>query len=62
MWYLLDGVWGFEEAARVYQLKKLFVSDMKEEQFLDTALLANYPTKDFHRVYVFAIEGVYEKA
>ena len=58
---LLDGVWGFEEAARVYKLKKLFVSDMKEEQFLDPALLTNYPTKDFHRVYVFAIEGVFEK-
>ena len=57
----LGGVWGFEEASRVYKLKKLFVSDMKEEQFLDPALLANYPTKDFHRVYVFAIEDVFEK-
>lgn len=58
----LDGVWGFEEAARVYKLKKLLVSDLKEEQFLDSALLKNYPSKDYHRVYVFAIEGVYEKA
>ena len=58
----LDGVWGFEEASRVYRLRKLFVSDMKEEQFLDPSLLKNYPTKDYHRVYVYEIESAYEKA
>ena len=57
----LDGVWGFEEAARVYRLKKLLVTDMKEEQFIDPSLFVNYPTKDFHRVYVYEILSAYEK-
>lgn len=58
----MDGVWGFEEASGVYRLKKLFVSDMEEKNFLDPALLKNYPANDFHRVYVFEIVNVYEKA
>ena len=57
----LDGVWGFEEAKRVYRLKKLLATDMKEEQFIDPAPLSNYPTKDFHRVYVYEILSAYEK-
>ena len=57
----LDGVWGFQEALRVLKLKKLFVADMEKEHFLDQSLLKNYPTEDYHRVYVYEIETVYEK-
>ena len=57
----LDGVWGFQEALRVMKLKKLFVADMEKEHFLDQSLLKNYPTEDYHRVYVYEIETVYEK-
>lgn len=56
-----DGVWGFEEAKRVYKLRKLFVADMEKQNFLEDALLKNYPADDFHRVYVLEIEEVYEK-
>ncbi len=57
----LGGVWGFEQALRVYQLRKLLVSDMKESDFVDPAILGNYPTQDYHRVYVYEIETVFEK-
>lgn len=57
----LDGIWGFVEAGRVLKLRKLFVSDMKKENFLDPALLSNYPSEDYHRVYVYEIETVYEQ-
>lgn len=57
----LGGVWGFEEALRVMKLKKLFVADMEKANFLDPALLKNYPEDDYHRVYVYEIETVYEK-
>lgn len=57
----LDGVWGFGEAAHVMKLRKLFVTDMTKEQFLDPELLKNYPAEDYHRIYVYEIETVYEK-
>jgi flavin reductase (DIM6/NTAB) family NADH-FMN oxidoreductase RutF len=57
----LDGIWGFAEAGRVMKLRKLFVSDMKKENFLDPALLSNYPSEDYHRVYVYEIETVFEQ-
>lgn len=58
----LDGVWGFAQASKVYKLRKLFVSDMEEQNFLDPSLLKNYAAKDYHRMFVFEIESVYEKA
>ena len=57
----LDGVWGFAEAGRVLKLRKLFVSDMKKENFLDSSLLINYPSEDYHRVYVYEIVSVFEQ-
>ncbi len=57
-----DGVWGFAEAVRVMKLRKLFVTDMEKQHFIDPDLLKNYPTDDFHRIYVYEIEAVYEKA
>ena len=57
----LEGIWGFAEAGRVLKLRKLFVSDMKKENFLDSALLRNYPENDYHRVYVYEIETVFEQ-
>lgn len=57
----LGGVWGFDEAARVLKLRKLFVTDMKKENFIDPALLKNYSADDYHRIFVYEIETVYEK-
>ncbi|MBQ7828028.1 MAG: flavin reductase [Clostridia bacterium] len=57
----LDGVWGFAEAIRVMKLKKLFVADMEKDHFIDPTLLKNYSAEDYHRVFVYEIETVYEK-
>lgn len=43
----------FEEAKLVLFCKKLFVSDIKEENFIDKETMnKNYPNKDFHTLYV----------
>lgn len=57
----LSGVWGFAEASRVLKLRKLFVTNMEKQHFVDPTLLANYTAGDYHRVYVFEIETAYEK-
>ena len=36
-------------------------SDMKKENFLDSSLLINYPSEDYHRVYVYEIVSVFEQ-
>ncbi len=53
----------FDEAELVIVGEKLFLTDMKEENFLDPAIVArNYPNKDFHRLYVCRIDGIFKKA
>lgn len=56
----LEGVYGFEQAKRVYKLTRLATCDMKESDFIDKSLLKNYAAGDFHRVIVCKIEGVYD--
>lgn len=56
----LDGVYGFEQARRVYKLTKLASCDMKEADFIDKSLLSNYAKGDFHKVFVCKIESVYD--
>ena len=49
----------FEESRLVVCAKKLYVNDLKEENFLDpTVVEAKYPNKDFHTVYVCEIEKI----
>ena len=57
----LEGIWGFAEAGRILKLRKLFATDMKKEHFLDISLLSNYPSEDYHRIYVYEIETVFEQ-
>lgn len=45
-----------KEAKYVLKLKKLYVSEIKEEGFVDKDLLKNYPSKDFHFVYIGEIK------
>ena len=45
----------FDEAKLVLICRKLYISDIKEEGFLDKSLLGNYPQKDYHREYVCEI-------
>lgn len=51
----------FSEAHTALICKKLYVGAIKESEFLDKALLENYPTKDFHTVFICEIETVLTK-
>lgn len=45
----------YKEARLVLQGKILYTDLLKKEAFLDPALLSNYPTDDFHRMYICEI-------
>lgn len=49
------------EAHTVLICRKLFAEDLEKSAFLDTDLLKNYPTDDFHRMYICEIESIYQK-
>lgn len=51
----------FGEAKLALVCRKLYVTDLKKEEFLDSDALGEYPKNDFHRVYVCEIEKVYRK-
>ena len=53
----------FAEAKLVIECRKIYRDDLKPEFFLDPAIAANYPTKDYHRFYlgeIVAITGTKE--
>ena len=53
----------FAEAKLVIECRKIYRDDLKPEFFLDPAIEGNYPTKDYHRMYlgeVVAISGTNE--
>ena len=52
----------FTEANTVLVCRKLYAQEMREDCFLDAALIEkNYPQKDYHTMYVAEIEHVYQK-
>ena len=57
-----DGTVYFEEAELVLICKKLYVQDIREDCFLDRAIVEKwYPEKDFHRMFVGEIVKVLVK-
>lgn len=51
----------FKESKLVFVCKKIFVSKMNEEDFIDKVLIKdNNPNKDFHYIYIGEILKVYE--
>lgn len=46
------------EAHTVLICRKLYVGDLEKQGFVDTSLLAHYPTHDFHRVFICEIQEV----
>ncbi len=48
----------FDEARLAIVCRKLYASDIKEENFIDTSLLSHYPVKDYHRQYICEIVKV----
>lgn len=57
----LDGVSAVGDARLILVCRKLYADDLKEDAFLDRALLSNYAAKDYHRMYVCEIESAYIK-
>jgi len=53
-------VW-FREARLVMKTKKLYEAYLDEAAFLDPALLDNYKSKDYHKMYICEIEEVLVK-
>jgi len=52
----------FEESRLVVCGKKIYVSEFKEDNFLDKTLIdSKYPLRDYHKVYVCEIEKVLVK-
>lgn len=50
------------QARLVLECKKLYVSDLKAEGFIDQSIIERwYPEKDFHRVYILQIARAYIK-
>lgn len=41
--------------------RKCYADDLRGESFLDGALLSNYTSGDFHRMYIVEIEHIYER-
>lgn len=59
---LIDGAPVIEQARLVLTLKKLYVSDIKEDAFSEPSIIDSaYPKKDFHRSFVAEIVSVLEQ-
>ena len=50
---------GFDEAELIIECKKLYWDDLEPSRFLDPEIEANYPQKDYHRVYFGEIVAVW---
>lgn len=57
----LDGAVSFEQAQTILVCKKIAFQDLDPAGFLDKNIEANYPSKDYHRMYVGKILKTYRK-
>jgi flavin reductase (DIM6/NTAB) family NADH-FMN oxidoreductase RutF len=51
----------YEEAELVIECKKMYWQDYEPEQFLNPAILLEYPKKDYHRIFfgeILDISGI----
>lgn len=59
---LPSGNISFEEARLIIECKKIYTDFFDEKNFIDTTIVSNiYSAKDFHRIYIGEITGVWEK-
>lgn len=49
----------FKEARLVIECKKIYFQDMEPANFIDAGIAANYPKKDYHRMYIGEVTGCY---
>lgn len=50
----------FEQARLIFLCRKIYVQDLNPEGFLDSSIHAQYPQKDYHRLYCGEIVDVLE--
>lgn len=53
-------IW-FQQARLVFECRKLYYQDLNPDNFLDSKIGANYPIKDYHRMYFGKIENTWLK-
>jgi flavin reductase (DIM6/NTAB) family NADH-FMN oxidoreductase RutF len=51
----------FTQAETVIVCKKIYFADFDPENFLDKSIAANYPGKDYHRIYIGEIIEILAK-
>ena len=52
----------FQEARMVIECRKLYIDDIKPENFLDKGIIEkHYPKSDFHRLFIAEITSVYKE-
>jgi flavin reductase (DIM6/NTAB) family NADH-FMN oxidoreductase RutF len=56
-----DGHTYFKEARMVIVCKKIYYQDLDPNKFLDKTIDANYPAKDYHRMYVGEVVKVFKE-
>ncbi len=53
----------FQEARMVIECRKLYIDELKAENFLDKGIIkTHYPTHDFHKLFIAEITSVYKEA
>lgn len=50
----------YKEADMVLICRKVYIEDLKPENFVDKTFLKNYPLHDFHRIYYGEIDTIFE--
>ena len=56
----LDNQVGFEEAKYIFILKKIYIEDINNNNFLDPSIDRNY-NNDYHRSYIGEVVKIYKK-
>ncbi|MEW5845782.1 MAG: flavin reductase [Bacteroidota bacterium] len=58
----LQSAIAFNEARLVIECRKLYIDDIKPENFLDKGIIEkHYPKSDFHRLFIAEISSVYKE-
>jgi flavin reductase (DIM6/NTAB) family NADH-FMN oxidoreductase RutF len=52
----------FEEARLVLSCRKIHAQDLDPSCFIDPSIAANYKARDWHRVYIGAVEAAWKRA
>jgi flavin reductase (DIM6/NTAB) family NADH-FMN oxidoreductase RutF len=54
---LTPGITSFAEARLILECKKIYAQDILPEKFIEPTIAKQYPTRDYHRMYIGEITG-----